>query len=119
MRRGMPNSAARLPDNIVSVLGKAPLTGRQQVHLIRFGNKLLLVCASTSGFDTLGEITEPEEVQRIVSLCDRSQSGPSTSAASRIIGQIFTGGSPRKFARQGSHLRIQNVSARAEEAADA
>jgi flagellar biogenesis protein FliO len=119
MRRGMPNSAARLPDDIVSVLGKAPLAGRQQAHLLRFGNKLLLVCASTSGFDTLGEITDPDEVQRIVSLCDRSESGPSTSAASRIIGQIFTGGSPRKSARQGSQLRIQNVSARAEEAADA
>jgi len=119
MRRGMPNSAARLPDDIVSVLGKAPLAGRQQAHLLRFGNKLLLVCASTSGFDTLAEITEPEEVQRIVSLCDRSQSGASTTAASRIIGQIFTGGSQRKSARQGSHLRVQNVSARAEEAADA
>src|SRR5262245_44494251 len=64
MRRGMPTSSARLPDEVVSVLGRAPLGGRQHVHVVRFGNKLLLVCASTNGFDKLAEITEQEEVQR-------------------------------------------------------
>jgi len=119
MRRGMPNSAARLPDDVVSVLGRAPLAGRQQVHLLRFGNRLLLVCASTSGFDKLAEITEPEEVQRIVSLCDRSQSLTSTTAVSRILGRLVAGGSPGRFRRETRGLRIQTESARAEEAADA
>jgi len=120
MRRGMPNSAARLPDDVVSVLGKAPLAGRQQVHVVRFGNKLLLVCASTSGFDKLAEITEPEEVQRIVSLCDRSESSTAmTTAASRIFGRVVAGGLQRKSGRKGPSLRVQRESARAEEAADA
>jgi len=119
MRRGMPNSAARLPDDVVSVLGRAPLAGRRYVHVVRFGNKLLLLCASTNGFDKLAEITEQEEVQRIVGLCDRPQSRASTPAAGRIFGQIFTGGSQGTPAPQRSLLRIQTESARAEEAADA
>ena len=45
MRRGLPNSTRRLPAEVVEVLGRTPLAGRQQMHLLRFGNKLLLVCA--------------------------------------------------------------------------
>ena len=120
MRRGMPASTTRLPDDVVSVLGRAPLAGRQQVHVIRFGNKLLLVCSSTSGFDKLAEITEPEEVQRIVGLCGRSDPGAATvTAASRILGRLVAGGSMGKSRRDSPRLRIQNESARAKEAADA
>lgn len=119
MRRGMPSSVARLPDDVVSVLGKAPLLGRQQLHVLRFGNKLLLVCASTSGFEKLAEITEPEEFQRIVGLCDRSESGTPTTTAGRILGRLVAGGSPGKSSRANSRLRIQSESARAGEAADA
>lgn len=120
MRRGIPNSAARLPDDVFSVLGKAPLAGRQQAHVVRFGNKLLLVCASTSGFDKLAEITEPEEVERIVSLCDRSESSTAmTTAASRIFGRVVGGGLQRKSGRESPGHRIPRESARAKEAADA
>jgi flagellar biogenesis protein FliO len=119
-RRGMPNSAARLPNDVFSVLGKAPLAGRQQAHVVRFGNKLLLVCASTSGFDKLAEITEPGEVERIVSLCDRSESStPMTTAASRIFGRVVGGGLQRKSGRESPGHRIPRESARAKEAADA
>jgi flagellar biogenesis protein FliO len=119
-RRGMPNSAARLPDDVFSVLGKAPLAGRQQVHVVRFGNKLLLVCASTSGFDKLAEVTEPEEVERISGLCDRSESSTAlTTAASRLLGRLVAGGPPGKAPRESHRLRIQRESARAKEAADA
>jgi flagellar biogenesis protein FliO len=119
MRRGMPNLAMRLPDEVVSVLGRAPLASRQQVHVIRFGNKLLLVCASTSGFDKLAEITEPEEVQRIVGICDRSQSGTTTITAGQILGRLVAGGSLGKSRRESPRLGIQSGSARGKEAADA
>ena len=119
MRRGMPHSAARLPDGVVSVLGRAPLAGRQQMHVLRFGNKLLLVCASANGFDKLAEITEPEEVQRLVSLCDQSESSSATTTASRILGRLVPGRSPGKPGGRVSRLSIDSQSARAEEATDA
>src|SRR5579871_4767930 len=60
MRRGLPNNAGkRLPSEVVEVLGRAPLANRQQMQVLRFGNKLLLVCLSPSGVDTLAEITDP------------------------------------------------------------
>src|SRR5262249_4582509 len=119
MRRGMPNSAARLPDEVVAVLGRAPLAGRQQMHVLRFGNKLLLVCATASGFDKLAEITEPEEVARLVNLCSRSESSGPT-AASQLFGRLAARrSSGERAAAANSRLGIHSESATAQEAADA
>jgi len=62
-------AARRLPGEVVETLGRVPLAGRQQMHLLRFGNKLLLVCVSPTGVDTLGEITDPSEIDRVAALC--------------------------------------------------
>lgn len=70
MRRGLPSSAtARLPAEVIEVLGRAPLAGRQQIQLLRLGNKLLLVCISPTGVNPLGEVTDPAEVERLAALC--------------------------------------------------
>ena len=42
VRRGLPKGAGLLPPDALEVLGRAPLVGKQQVHLVRCGNKLLL-----------------------------------------------------------------------------
>ena len=51
MRRSLPTSSRRLPSDVVETLGRAPLVGRQQMHVLRFGNKLLLVSVSPTGAD--------------------------------------------------------------------
>ena len=119
MRRGMPNSAARLPEDVVSVLGRAPLAGRQEMHVLRFGNKLLLVRATTSGFDKLAEITEPEEVARLVNLCSRPESSGPTAAGllfGRLAARRLSG---ERAVVATSRLGIHSESATGEEAADA
>ena len=58
VRRGMPRNAALLPREAVEVLGRAPLVGRQQVHLVRCGNKVLLLSVSAASVETLTEITD-------------------------------------------------------------
>ncbi len=88
MRRGMPSNAKRLPNEVVEVLGRAPLAGRQQMHVLRFGNKLLLVCASPSGVDTIGEITDPVEIDRLAGMCETQQSQSATAAFKQIFGQL-------------------------------
>ncbi len=60
------------------MLGRAPLAGRQQVHLVRLGSKLVLVSVSQAGIETLSEVTDPDEVQRLVALC---RQGHANSAA--------------------------------------
>ena len=75
VRRGMPKGPAMLPPEAVEVLGRAPLVGRQHVHLIRCGHKLVLVSVSPTSVDTLTEITEPAEVNRLAGLCQAMQAG--------------------------------------------
>ncbi|MEN6459397.1 MAG: flagellar biosynthetic protein FliO [Thermoguttaceae bacterium] len=73
LRRTMPGGHGLLPAEAFAVLGRAPLANRQQVQLIRCGNKLLLVCVSGVGAETLTEITDPSEVQRLVDACGASR----------------------------------------------
>lgn len=78
----------RLPSDVVEVLGRSPLPGRQQLQLVRCGRKLLLLCVTPQGAETLTEITDPEEVERLAALCQQA-SPHSASAAFREILQEF------------------------------
>ena len=91
-RRGGPKSTSPLPYEAVEVLGRAPLVGRQHVHLVRCGNKLLLVCFYPNGAQTLTEITDPAEVDRLVGVCyGRTANG---SPFRQLFGRL--GGSRRR-----------------------
>jgi flagellar protein FliO/FliZ len=114
MRRGMPNNSRVLSSDVVQVLGRAPLAGRQQMHVLRFGNKLLLVCASPSGVDTLGEITDPLEIDRVAGLCAQTETHSATTAFKQIFGQLS-----REKLREPRSPIAARASLRTEEAADA
>jgi flagellar biogenesis protein FliO len=88
MRRGLPNSTRRLPAEVVEVLGRTPLAGRQQMHVLRFGNKLLLVCASATGVDPIGEITDPLEIDRLAGLCAAQEATSASTSFKQIFGQM-------------------------------
>ncbi|HWB11075.1 MAG TPA: flagellar biosynthetic protein FliO [Pirellulales bacterium] len=88
LRRAMPSSPNRLPAEVVEVLGRTPLAPRQFAHLVRCGNKLLLVHLAPGSAETLTEITDPAEVDRIAGLCRQSHP-QSTTANFRQIFQQF------------------------------
>jgi len=90
MRRAAPKSLTPLPSEVVEVLGRAPLAGRQQLHLLRCGRKLLLVSVTPAGAETLTEISEPEEVDRLAGLCQQARPGSATQAFRQVFEQ-FTG----------------------------
>lgn len=78
LRRTMPPSMARLPSEAVEQLGRAPLAGKQNLHMLRVGGKILLVVVTPFGAETLTEVTNPEEVERLCALCKKnSPHGPS------------------------------------------
>jgi flagellar biogenesis protein FliO len=104
-RRGMPKSLALLPSDVVEVLGRSPLASRQQMHLVRCGNKLLLVCATVGGIETLTEITDPVEVDRLSGLCQQSRPGSSTKAFQQVL-QQFGAEKTSGFAAQQYRDRI-------------
>ncbi|MFM7072219.1 MAG: flagellar biosynthetic protein FliO [Planctomycetota bacterium] len=78
-RPGSPRRG-RLPTEIFEQLGKTPLGPKLEAHLLRVGGKLLLVSVQANETRTLTEITDPDEVQRIVALC--AAANPSTTATS-------------------------------------
>lgn len=108
-RRFSPAGTGLLPKEAVELLGRAPLAGRQQVQLVRVGNKLVLVALSPAGCETLTEVTDPAEVEHLLALCRRTRPGSSTAAFSQVLGQLASepsrggfAGSTRRGSRGGS-----------------
>lgn len=67
--------AGGLPKQVVSVLGRTSISARQQMVLVRFGSKLLLVSVIQGEARTLGEITDPLEVDQMLGMCESGQPG--------------------------------------------
>lgn len=88
MRRAAPPGPAALPGEAFEVLGRAPLAHRQQVHLLRCGSKLLLVSLTPSGAETLTEITDPSEVERLAESCRRAKTHGGTAVFRRVFEQL-------------------------------
>lgn len=100
--RGMPKGTRLVPSEVVEVLGRAALAGRQQMHVVRFGNKLLLIAVTPTGAETLSEITESVEVDRLAGICQQSHAHSATSAFRQVFRQFADDRSPF---RRGSARR--------------
>jgi flagellar biogenesis protein FliO len=96
MRKASPRGSVVLPGEVFEVLGRAPLTNRQQVHLLRCGSKLLLVSITPAGTETLTEVCEPVEVDRLAGLCRAAHPNSATSAFRQVFQQFAPrSGSPK------------------------
>jgi flagellar protein FliO/FliZ len=88
VRRGTRKSSAALPRDVVSVLGRVPLAARNVAQLLRVGNKLVLVSLTPAGAETLTEVTDPAEVDRLVGLCHQSDPHSTTKAFEQVFRQL-------------------------------
>lgn len=73
-----------IPNQVVKILGRTPLAPRQQLMLVRFGSKLVLVSLIQGEARTISEITDPVEVDQLAGFCE-SQSVDSASQSFRNI----------------------------------
>jgi len=87
-RRALPNASTSLPAEVIETLGRAPLGTRQNMHLVRVGNKLLLLCVSANGADTLTEITDREEVDRIAGICQQNRPNSISTSFRQVLSQF-------------------------------
>jgi len=96
MRKTAPRGSLLLPKEVFEILGRAPLGARQQVQLLRCGNKLLLVSITAGGTETLTEVTDPLEVDRLAGICYQANPKSATTAFRQIFQQLAPkwGGSP-------------------------
>jgi hypothetical protein len=78
---------ARLPEEVIESLGRAPLIGRQQMQLIRLGRKLILLNVTPHGAEALAEVTDPAEVDRLTGLCQQQRRGSISDSFRQVLSQ--------------------------------
>lgn len=112
LRKTLPAGVPLLPREVVEVLGRTPLAGRQQAHLLRCGNKLVLVAITSGGAEPLVEVTDPVEVDRLSGLCRAAGPHSSTEAFRQIFQQFGRDKSPRGFfGRRAAQTELANAGA--------
>ena len=82
------SSPAGLPKEVFELLGRVSLAGLQQIHLVRCGKKLLLISATSTAVETLTEITDPVEVDRLVGICRQSSTGSIGGSFRQVFQQL-------------------------------
>jgi len=96
-RKTAPKGLAPLPGEVFESLGRAPLTARQQMQLIRLGNKLVLLSVTSTGAETLTEITDVDEVNRLAGLCQQGRSGSISDTFRQVLSQYADEPAPAGF----------------------
>jgi flagellar biogenesis protein FliO len=90
-KKSMPAGSSRLPNEVVEVLGRSTIAPRQQVYVLRFGRKLLLVSQQPGQTQTLSEITDEEEVIRLAGICEANSPRSATRTFSDVLKQVASG----------------------------
>jgi flagellar biogenesis protein FliO len=87
-RRGMPLTVAKLPGEVIEVLGKSPLSKGQEMQLVRIGAKLILLSVTPHGSETLTEIVDAEEVDRLSAVCRRNNPKGVSVAFNQMLANV-------------------------------
>ena len=89
MRKFNFTGSRKIPAEVIEVIGSAPFGPRKDLQLVRLGSKLLLLMNSPEGTHPVGEITDPEEVDYLISLCGgrASKASPAVRSAASKFGQ--------------------------------
>jgi flagellar biogenesis protein FliO len=97
LRRGGRSSIAILSSDVAQVLGRVPLAGRQFAELVHVGNKLVLLSVTASGAETLTEITDPVEVDRLLGVCKQKDARSSTADFEDVFRELAEESAPEGF----------------------
>lgn len=84
VRRYLPGGARLFGGEVVRILGRAHLGPKHSVHVIRVGDRVLVLGVADGSVRTLSELTEPEEVTRLMA----SANGVSSEAM--LDGEVDT-----------------------------
>jgi len=76
-----------IPSEVIEVIGNAPFGPRKNLQLVRLGSKLLLLMNSPEGTHPVGEITDPEEVDYLISLCN-GRGTKATRSVMSVVNQL-------------------------------
>ncbi|MDR0706160.1 MAG: flagellar biosynthetic protein FliO [Planctomycetaceae bacterium] len=92
LKKVSPKGNRLLPKEAFEDLGRAVLTQKIQLHLLRLGNRLLLVSMTPDGVSPITEITDPDEVVPLLGLCRQLDSHSSTEFFRKTLSSFSTSG---------------------------
>ena len=99
-RKTSPTSGAMLPKEVVEIIGRTPMANRQQLYVIRFGRKLVLVSQQVGQTEVLSEIDDRTEVDHLLGLCEQTNSRSVTSSFRNVLQQVATSADSKWSLRQ-------------------
>ena len=88
LRSKLPASLAPLPREACEVFGRRRLDARTQITLVRIDRRLLVLGVGPDGANTLAEIDDPVEIDRLAGLCRLNQSAAGAPSA---FGSLLAG----------------------------
>ncbi len=102
MRRANPKATTNLPTEVLEPLGRSAIAGRVSLQLIRLGGKLLLVAVTPDGAETLAEVTDGEEVERLTAACRQNQPDSISHTFREVLHQLGSESRSRGRRRKNS-----------------
>lgn len=89
-RKHIPLANKVLPPDVIEVLGRRFIDQKNCVQLIRCGTRILIVAHSpTHGLQTLGEISDPVEVDSLAGRCKQADASSMTSRFEELVASQF------------------------------
>lgn len=86
-----PKGNRLLPQEAFENLGRTFLTSKLQLHLLRLGNRLILVSVTPDGVSPVTEITDPDEVVPLLGLCRRLDAHSATELFRKTLAGFSSG----------------------------
>ena len=108
MRKSGGKANRALPGEIVEVLGVTAITPKQQMQLVRLGNKILLLSITQQGVQPIGEVTDPEEVARICAVCQSNRPNSMSNTFRQVLTQMENERPSSGFLGSQAHPQMSN-----------
>ncbi|MGL4594516.1 MAG: FliO/MopB family protein [Thermoguttaceae bacterium] len=93
MKKVSPKGSRPLPKEVFEDLGRIQLTQKLPLHLLRLGNRLILVSITPDGVSPITEITHPDEVVQVLGMCRRLDPNSSSELFRKTLTQYVDGDS--------------------------
>lgn len=87
-RKTSPSAGSLLPKEVVEIIGRTPMANRQQLYVIRFGRKLVLVSQQVGQTEVLSEIDDRTEVDHLLGLCEQNNSRNVSTSFRNVLQQV-------------------------------
>jgi flagellar protein FliO/FliZ len=88
LRKSQPKQFQKLPKDVVEVLGRSPIAPRQNLVVVRFGSKLILVSQQPGETRTLSEIHDANEAGRLIGMCESSRPESISNSFREVLQQV-------------------------------